>query len=97
MVLYSGSYARDALLTLRSLFTFAVGLHVEVTEEYYEGYVVQRAELHHPHRVVARVAEPEQHVQVEEHVEGELRDLETDFTFRERKNITSKTISWLTN
>ena len=69
-------------MTLRSLFSLPVGLHVEVTEEYYEGYVVPRAELHHPHWVVARIAETEQHVQVEKHVEGELRYLENNFKFK---------------
>ena len=65
-------------MTLWSLFSFAIRLQVEVAKEYYESYVVQGAELHHPHWVVAGVTEPEQHVQVEEHVEGELSNLETD-------------------
>ena len=67
--------ARHNLQILRFLFSFAVGLDVEIAEEYDEGYVVQRAELHHPHGVVARVTEAKQHVQVEHHVEGELRYL----------------------
>lgn len=70
-------------MTLRSLFSFNVGLHVEVTKEYYERYVVPRAKLYHPHWVVARIAESEQDVQVEEHVEGELQYLETYFKFKE--------------
>ena len=59
-----------------------VFLDVEVSEEEDEGGVVPRGELHHPEGEVARLAVPDQRVEVVEHVEEELRDLKGDREWR---------------
>ena len=52
-----------------------VGFEVEFAEEKDERGVVPRRELHHPQGEPARLADPEQRVEIVEHVEKELRDL----------------------
>ena len=65
----------DSLLGFLQFFLFWIWLEVKVAEKDDEGGVVPRGEFHHPEGEPARLADPEQRVEVVEHVEKELRDL----------------------